>query len=53
MPCYKLWVGYVSTASVGRRREVGREEGEAMIRQALRTTDRPEEVGMQQSSCMD
>ena len=44
MHVYRLRVSHVATASVGRRREVGREEVVAMVRAALRASQDPEEV---------
>ena len=44
MHVYRLRVSHVSTATVGRRREVGREEVVAMVRRALRASQVPEEV---------
>ena len=45
MHVYRLRVTHVATASVGRRREVGREEVVAMARAALRASQEPQEVG--------
>ena len=44
MPVYHIKSVGSSTATVGSRKEVGREEGLAMIREAMAITDDPERV---------